>query len=141
MAEVAALADLPHVVATTRPTPCSAALDEPGLIEYRTDRADNVRKHRELFATVAGAALSASERSPGIRRLMPVEWSASPLATLTGRRRRCGPARAASRRARAAGVRERGPGDLSGTSHSSAPLDRGDLAVVLGADGAGEADQ
>jgi len=50
--EVAALADLPHVVAKDADT-VAAALDEPGLIEYRTDREQNVAKHRELFAEVA----------------------------------------------------------------------------------------
>jgi 2-succinyl-5-enolpyruvyl-6-hydroxy-3-cyclohexene-1-carboxylate synthase len=53
MAEVAALADLPHVVADDAGA-VRAALDEPGLIEYRTDREQNVAKHRELFADVAG---------------------------------------------------------------------------------------
>lgn len=53
MAKVAALADLRHVVASSA-AEVRAALEEPGLIEYRTDRADNVRKHRELFAAVAG---------------------------------------------------------------------------------------
>ena len=53
MAKVAALADLRHVVASSA-AEVRAALEEPGLIEYRTDRADNVKKHRELFAAVAG---------------------------------------------------------------------------------------
>jgi 2-succinyl-5-enolpyruvyl-6-hydroxy-3-cyclohexene-1-carboxylate synthase len=52
MREVAALADLPHVVADDAEA-VRAALDEPGLIEYRTDRARNVAAHRELFAAVA----------------------------------------------------------------------------------------
>jgi 2-succinyl-5-enolpyruvyl-6-hydroxy-3-cyclohexene-1-carboxylate synthase len=50
--EVAALADLPHVVASDAAA-VRAALDEPGLIEYRTDRDRNVTAHRELFAAVA----------------------------------------------------------------------------------------
>ena len=50
--EVAALADLPHVVAGDAAA-VRAALDEPGLIEYRTDRDRNVTAHRELFAAVA----------------------------------------------------------------------------------------
>ena len=54
MAEVATLADLPHVVADDA-SAVAAALDEPGLIEYRTDRVTNVQKHRELFAAVAGS--------------------------------------------------------------------------------------
>ncbi len=52
MAEVAALGDLPHVVAEDGAA-VRAALGEPCLIEYRTDRARNVRQHRELFAAVA----------------------------------------------------------------------------------------
>jgi 2-succinyl-5-enolpyruvyl-6-hydroxy-3-cyclohexene-1-carboxylate synthase len=52
MRDVAALADLPHVVAGDAEA-VRAALDEPGLIEYRTDRARNVAAHRELFAAVA----------------------------------------------------------------------------------------
>jgi hypothetical protein len=31
------------------------AAAEPALIEYHTDRASNVKKHRELFAAVAAA--------------------------------------------------------------------------------------
>jgi 2-succinyl-5-enolpyruvyl-6-hydroxy-3-cyclohexene-1-carboxylate synthase len=52
MAKVAALADLRHVVASSADD-VRAALEEPGLIEYRTDRASNVEKHRALFAAVA----------------------------------------------------------------------------------------
>jgi 2-succinyl-5-enolpyruvyl-6-hydroxy-3-cyclohexene-1-carboxylate synthase len=57
MREVAAIADLPHVVADDSAA-VRAALGEPGLIEYRTDRASNVTKHRALFAEVAGALAS-----------------------------------------------------------------------------------
>jgi 2-succinyl-5-enolpyruvyl-6-hydroxy-3-cyclohexene-1-carboxylate synthase len=53
MREVAALADLPHVIAPNAEA-VRAALDEPALIEYRTDRERNVAAHRELFAAVAG---------------------------------------------------------------------------------------
>ena len=52
MATVAGLAGLRHVVASNAAS-VRAALDEPGLIEYRTDRVENVAKHRELFAAVA----------------------------------------------------------------------------------------
>jgi 2-succinyl-5-enolpyruvyl-6-hydroxy-3-cyclohexene-1-carboxylate synthase len=52
MREIAALAELPHVVADDADA-VRAALDEPGLIEYRTDRARNVTAHRDLFAAVA----------------------------------------------------------------------------------------
>ena len=52
--DVAALADLPHVVADSADA-VRAALDEPGLIEYRTDRVQNVERHRRLFGDVAAA--------------------------------------------------------------------------------------
>jgi 2-succinyl-5-enolpyruvyl-6-hydroxy-3-cyclohexene-1-carboxylate synthase len=52
--DVAALAGLPHVVAGDAEA-VRAALDEPALIEYRTDRAGNVDKHRRLFAGIAEA--------------------------------------------------------------------------------------
>ena len=52
MREVAALAGLPHVVANNSDA-VRAALDEPALIEYRTDRARNVAAHRALYAAVA----------------------------------------------------------------------------------------
>jgi 2-succinyl-5-enolpyruvyl-6-hydroxy-3-cyclohexene-1-carboxylate synthase len=52
IAEVAALADLPHVVAN-RASDVRGALGEPGLIEYRTDRARNVAARRKLFAQVS----------------------------------------------------------------------------------------
>ncbi|MEA2444940.1 MAG: 2-succinyl-5-enolpyruvyl-6-hydroxy-3-cyclohexene-carboxylate synthase [Thermoleophilales bacterium] len=50
--EVAALADLPHVVANSA-RDVRDALDEPALIEYRTDRQRNVAARRALFAAVA----------------------------------------------------------------------------------------
>jgi 2-succinyl-5-enolpyruvyl-6-hydroxy-3-cyclohexene-1-carboxylate synthase len=50
--DLAALAGLPHIVAGDA-AGVRAALDEPGLIEYRTDRGGNVEKHRALFADVA----------------------------------------------------------------------------------------
>jgi 2-succinyl-5-enolpyruvyl-6-hydroxy-3-cyclohexene-1-carboxylate synthase len=49
---VAALAGLEHVVATTAGEVAEAA-ERPGLIEIRTDRAENVALHRGLFARVA----------------------------------------------------------------------------------------
>ena len=52
--DLAALAGLNHVVAGDAAA-VRAALDEPGLIEYRTDRAQNVERHRRLFADVAAA--------------------------------------------------------------------------------------
>ena len=52
LAQVAALAGLEHRMATT-PDEVSAAAAEPGLVEVRTDRAENVRLHRELSARVA----------------------------------------------------------------------------------------
>jgi 2-succinyl-5-enolpyruvyl-6-hydroxy-3-cyclohexene-1-carboxylate synthase len=50
--EVAALADLPHVVANSS-RDVRDALDQPALIEYRTDRQRNVAARRRLFADVA----------------------------------------------------------------------------------------
>jgi 2-succinyl-5-enolpyruvyl-6-hydroxy-3-cyclohexene-1-carboxylate synthase len=52
LSHVAAVAGLPHVVARDAGA-VRAALGEPGLIEYRSDRASNVAKHREVFAAVA----------------------------------------------------------------------------------------
>ena len=52
LSHVAAVGGLPHTVARTADE-IRAALGEPGLIEYRTDRASNVKRHRELFAAVA----------------------------------------------------------------------------------------
>jgi 2-succinyl-5-enolpyruvyl-6-hydroxy-3-cyclohexene-1-carboxylate synthase len=54
LADVAAMAGLQHVVAGDAGA-VRAALDEPGLVEYRTDRTANVEKHRRLFADVARA--------------------------------------------------------------------------------------
>jgi 2-succinyl-5-enolpyruvyl-6-hydroxy-3-cyclohexene-1-carboxylate synthase len=52
LAHVAQIAGLPHVVARDAAA-VREALGEPALIEYRTDRASNVAKHRALFAAVA----------------------------------------------------------------------------------------
>ena len=49
---VAALAGMAHHLAAT-PDEVRAAAAEPGLVEVRTDRAANVRGHRELYARVA----------------------------------------------------------------------------------------
>ncbi len=49
---VAALAGMEHRTATTPDEVCAAAA-EPGLVEVRTNRADNVRGHRELYSRVA----------------------------------------------------------------------------------------
>jgi 2-succinyl-5-enolpyruvyl-6-hydroxy-3-cyclohexene-1-carboxylate synthase len=54
LAKVAALAGIEHRTAAT-PDEVRAAATEPGLIEVRTDRADNVRLRRELCARVAEA--------------------------------------------------------------------------------------
>jgi 2-succinyl-5-enolpyruvyl-6-hydroxy-3-cyclohexene-1-carboxylate synthase len=54
LSHVAAVAGLPHVVARTA-AEVREALSEPALIEYRSDRASNVAKHRKLFAAVAAA--------------------------------------------------------------------------------------
>jgi 2-succinyl-5-enolpyruvyl-6-hydroxy-3-cyclohexene-1-carboxylate synthase len=52
LAEVAALGGLRHVEASTADEVRAAAAD-PGLIEIRTDRHENVALHRALFARVA----------------------------------------------------------------------------------------
>jgi 2-succinyl-5-enolpyruvyl-6-hydroxy-3-cyclohexene-1-carboxylate synthase len=52
---VAALADMPHTVAATAEE-LGAAVARPGLVEIRTDRADNVRLHRDLAERVARRA-------------------------------------------------------------------------------------
>jgi 2-succinyl-5-enolpyruvyl-6-hydroxy-3-cyclohexene-1-carboxylate synthase len=54
LSHVAAIAGLPHVLARDAAA-VREALGEPALIEYRSDRASNVAKHRELFAAVASA--------------------------------------------------------------------------------------
>jgi len=52
LARVAELAGLPHVLAST-PEEVRQAVERPALVEVRTDRADNVRQHRELYERVA----------------------------------------------------------------------------------------
>ena len=52
LAKLAALAELPHTLATSADEVRTAA-KRPGLIEVRTDRAENVAQHRALFARVA----------------------------------------------------------------------------------------
>jgi 2-succinyl-5-enolpyruvyl-6-hydroxy-3-cyclohexene-1-carboxylate synthase len=52
LAQLAGLAGLEHRSATT-PAEVREAAAAPGLVEVRTDRADNVRLHRELHARVA----------------------------------------------------------------------------------------
>jgi 2-succinyl-5-enolpyruvyl-6-hydroxy-3-cyclohexene-1-carboxylate synthase len=49
--KVAAVAGMEHTVASTPDDVCAAAA-APGLVEVRTDRAQNVRGHRELYARV-----------------------------------------------------------------------------------------
>lgn len=51
LSAVAALAGLEHRTAATADE-IAAAAAEPGLVEVKTDRADNVRRHRELFAAI-----------------------------------------------------------------------------------------
>jgi 2-succinyl-5-enolpyruvyl-6-hydroxy-3-cyclohexene-1-carboxylate synthase len=54
LAEVAALAGMRHVIASSAASVVEAAGEGPGvLIEVQTDRARNVELHRELFARVA----------------------------------------------------------------------------------------
>jgi len=52
LAQVAALAGIPHHTAST-PDEVRSAAAEPGLVEVRTDRADNVSRHREIYGRVA----------------------------------------------------------------------------------------
>ena len=52
LAQVAALAGMEHRTAST-PDEVRAGAADPGLVEVRTDRADNVRAHRELHSRVA----------------------------------------------------------------------------------------
>jgi 2-succinyl-5-enolpyruvyl-6-hydroxy-3-cyclohexene-1-carboxylate synthase len=54
LAAVAALAGIPHRRADSADGICAAAAT-PGLVEVRSDRADNVRRHRELLAAIAAA--------------------------------------------------------------------------------------
>ena len=49
---MAALADMPHTLATT-PDEVRTAVAEPGLVEVRTDRATSVALHREIYEKVA----------------------------------------------------------------------------------------
>lgn len=51
LAQVAALAGLPHRTAQT-PTELQAAVEQPALVEVRTDRRRNVELHREVFYRV-----------------------------------------------------------------------------------------
>lgn len=51
LAKVAALAGIPHHSAST-PDEVRSAAAEPGLVEVRTDRADNVSRHREIYGRV-----------------------------------------------------------------------------------------
>jgi 2-succinyl-5-enolpyruvyl-6-hydroxy-3-cyclohexene-1-carboxylate synthase len=52
---VAALADMPHTLASTSEE-VRAAASHPGLVEVPTDRAENVRMHRELVERVTTRA-------------------------------------------------------------------------------------
>jgi 2-succinyl-5-enolpyruvyl-6-hydroxy-3-cyclohexene-1-carboxylate synthase len=52
LAAVAAVAGIEHRVATT-PAEIGAAARTPGLVEVRTDRAENVQRHRQLLAEIA----------------------------------------------------------------------------------------
>ena len=54
LAKLADLAGMEHLTATTADE-VRAAAAEPGLVEVRTERAENVRLHRELYARVAEA--------------------------------------------------------------------------------------
>ncbi|MEJ7715889.1 MAG: hypothetical protein WKF40_09405 [Thermoleophilaceae bacterium] len=51
LAKLAALADMEHRLAST-PDEVARAASTPGLVEVRTDRADSVRLHRELYERV-----------------------------------------------------------------------------------------
>lgn len=53
LGELAALAGLEHRHADTYDE-VAAAARAPGLVEVRSDRRENVERHRELFARVAG---------------------------------------------------------------------------------------
>ena len=54
LAQLATLTGLPHVTAST-PDEVRAAIARPALVEVRTDRRQNVERHRELAARVAEA--------------------------------------------------------------------------------------
>ncbi len=54
LATVAALAGLPHAVART-PDEVRKAVDEPCLVEFRTDRAQSVKWHRELLSRLGAS--------------------------------------------------------------------------------------
>jgi 2-succinyl-5-enolpyruvyl-6-hydroxy-3-cyclohexene-1-carboxylate synthase len=54
LADVATLAAVPHVLAST-PDEVRAAVKRPGLVEVRTDRTRNVELHRELYERVAAS--------------------------------------------------------------------------------------
>ena len=55
LAKLAALADMDHRFAST-PDEVARAASTPGLVEVRTDRADSVRLHRELYERVRPSA-------------------------------------------------------------------------------------
>ena len=54
LARVAELAGLPHFLAASADE-VREAVEHPALVEVRTDRAENVRLHRELYERVAAA--------------------------------------------------------------------------------------
>ena len=55
LADVAALAGLEHRTAATPDEVAGALAAGPGLVEVRTDRAQNVRAHRETAERVAAS--------------------------------------------------------------------------------------
>ena len=57
LAAVAALAGIEHRMASTAAEVREAAASGPGLVEFRTDRADSVRMHREVVERVIGDPL------------------------------------------------------------------------------------
>ena len=54
LAALASLAGIEHRPVSTLDELRTAAAS-PGLVEVRTDRRENVRRHRELFAAIAAA--------------------------------------------------------------------------------------
>jgi 2-succinyl-5-enolpyruvyl-6-hydroxy-3-cyclohexene-1-carboxylate synthase len=54
VADLAALAGLPYVLASA-PADVKEAVQSPAVVEVRTNRAENVRLHREVYARVAAA--------------------------------------------------------------------------------------